>query len=77
MMKEFKKKVYTIKVYGEKVELAPPTFGEMLKFEKEVTTKPDAIFDFLEARGLSKVLAESMYMEDLMELLAMFREKKR
>jgi hypothetical protein len=78
-VREFKRKQYKIKVYGEEVLLTPPTFKEMKEFEGKISKAKDetkVIFDFLAARGLKREIAEDMYLEDLRDILDIFKQKK-
>jgi hypothetical protein len=78
-MKEFKRTTYLVNIYGDKVELTPPTYLEMRAFQSEIEKKKDdenLVFEFLEKRGLKREIAESMEPQHLHEIINLFGEKK-
>lgn len=69
-MKEFKKKILEVKIFGEVHELRFPSVKTAIEFEKQFKDESiNAVLNLLENCGLPKNVSEELDLEQLRELV--------
>lgn len=83
MSLKFERSKVSVEIYGEKLELRKPTFGESVELSKKIKenggeeNSTEIIMQFLESLGLPKQLLQSMEAEHVVTLLEHISGKKK